>query len=220
MSGYYKTLTLSLAAASANNIATSQSLGAAGNFTLNGSAVSGGVATLDVARRVLVTSTTSSNTGVNFTITGTGINNLAQSETLAGPGAGVSVFTTKDFKTVTQVSTSAATVGSLSIGTNSVASTAPMIIDRYINPNLLGAAIIITPTVTCSLEQSYDDLIPTWDINTIPTTWFGSTGFTGVTENQFGNITGGPFTMLRLTVTSGTGTATAKILTPFIAGGI
>lgn len=219
MSGYIKTLTLSLAAASANNIALSQTKGSAGNLTLNGSTVSGGVATLDVPRRVLIT-TASDNSAVNFTITGTGINGLAQTEIIAGPTASGTVFTTKDFGTITSIAVSAALTGNITIGTNGVGSTAPMIIDRYINPNLLGAAIIVSGAVTCSLEQSYDDLIPQWDINGNTTTWFGSTGFTAVTENQDGNIQGGPFTMLRLTVTAGTGTATAKILTPFRAGAI
>src|ERR1700691_2559563 len=57
-----------LASASANNIALSQTPGAAGALTLNGSTVTGAVATLDNPRRVLITTADTTHT---FTVTGT-----------------------------------------------------------------------------------------------------------------------------------------------------
>ena len=59
-----------LAAASANNIALSQTPGGAGALTLNGSLVVGGVAILDVPRQVRIT-TTADETAKTFTIKGT-----------------------------------------------------------------------------------------------------------------------------------------------------
>ena len=56
MSGYANTLTLTLQATNANGIALSQSRGSAGNLTLNGSLVSGGVANLVTAQFVGITS--------------------------------------------------------------------------------------------------------------------------------------------------------------------
>lgn len=62
-------LTKTLAAASVNAIAQSQSLGAAGNVTLNGATASGGLATLDTQRRVLITSA-GNDSGISFTVFG------------------------------------------------------------------------------------------------------------------------------------------------------
>ena len=100
--GFTKTLTLSLASASANNIAASQTPLTGGNLTINGAAASGGVATLDVARRVLISTLGGDNTGITFTVYGTGNNNLVQNEAILG-GNSAAVYTNHDFKTVTRI---------------------------------------------------------------------------------------------------------------------
>ena len=89
-----------LAAASATNIAASQSP-AAGVITLNGSAVTGGVAVLDAQRRVIVTSG-SDDTGITFTVKGTNGAGSQIQETIAG-ASGAAAATNLDFKTVTSV---------------------------------------------------------------------------------------------------------------------
>lgn len=217
MAGYYKTLSKTLTADDDDNVAQSQTPGSAGNLTLNGAAVSGGVATFDTARRVLITCS-GNNSARTFTITGTGINGLSQSETMAGPNA-TTGYTARDFATVTVVSIDGASTGTVKVGTNTIGSTAPMIIDRYTNPNRLGAALILAGTVTASLEICYEDLSPLWDINSATLTWFPVPGFTSKTGNQDGQIEG-PFTMLRLTVESGIVNAKAEILTPMVFGGV
>ena len=73
---------LAYAAASANNISTVASPGA-GAILINGSAVVGGVAILDAARRVLITSG-SSDTGITFTVTGTNFAGNPLTETITG----------------------------------------------------------------------------------------------------------------------------------------
>lgn len=207
-------LTLTLAAAVVNGITTSQSLGGAGNFTINGSLSTAGVATLIPARRVLFTFA-GDETGHNFTVVGTDRYGRAQTEIVAGTT--VSAYTTHDFLTVTLISSSAATTSTVQIGTNAVGSTQPYVADTFINPANYGAAIEITGTVTTSLEGSMTDLTPSWDLANNTVVWYPISGWSSVTNNQQNTITG-PFTMIRLTNTSGTGTAKARLVVPFNGG--
>jgi hypothetical protein len=115
--------TLSPSAAVSNGICLSQSAAGAGNLTINGSLASGGVATLDIARRVAITSTANLSART-FTITGTDRYGYSQSESITGPNNST-VYTTKDFKTVTQIAINGTTSGNtLTVGTNGVMSTA------------------------------------------------------------------------------------------------
>ena len=207
-------LTLQLSAGVVAAVAASQSLGGAGNFTLNGSAVTAGVATLSPARRVLFTFA-ADETGHTFTIVGTDRYGRSQTDTVAGTT--VSAYTAKDFLTVTRVASSAATTGNVQIGTNAVGSTAPYIVDTFINPANIGAAIEITGTVTTGLEGSLTDLTPSWDLANNSPVWYSIAGFNPVSTLTQGTITG-PFMMIRLTNTSGTGTAKARLVVPFLAG--
>ena len=207
-------LTLQLATAVVNGISTSQSLGGAGNFTITGSLATAGVATLVPARRVLFTFA-ADETGHNFTVTGTDRYGRSQSEVVVGTTG--TAYTAKDFLTVTQVSGSAATTGNVQVGTNAVGSTAPYIVDSFINPANIAAALEITGTVTTGLEGSLTDLTPSWDLANNTVVWYPVSGFSGLTANTQNTITG-PFTMIRLTNTSGTGTAKARLVVPFLAG--
>lgn len=100
------------AAAASNNIATSQSVAAAASFALNGSLVSGGIATLDVPRNVVAAWTTTS----VLTITGKdeyGNTIVEQS------ASGTSHTGKKAFKTITSISSSAS-ITSATVGTGDV----------------------------------------------------------------------------------------------------
>jgi hypothetical protein len=208
---FNKTLTLVLAAASVNNISLIQSLGAAGNLVINGSAASGGVATLDVARRVLITSA-GNDSGITFTVTGTDRYGRTQSETITG-GNATGVATTRDFLTITVIAGSGATASTLTVGTNATASTAPMIMDWIVNNPTYGVTTKLTGSATYSMECSRDDFAPDWDMTTNSPYWVAATSFSAVTAGVQGTIQG-PLTMLRLTTTSGTGTVVAKVMTP------
>lgn len=110
-------------AQSANAIALDQTLGGAGNFTLNGAAISGGSFDCAYSGGQLITFTSTGNISARtFTITGTDRNGAAQSETLSGPNNNT-VFSTKYYKTVTQVASDGA------VGTNtSIGIAAPLIL--------------------------------------------------------------------------------------------
>lgn len=115
-----QTASILLAAASATAVCASQTPGAAGALTINGGSASSGVATLDVARRVLITAA-GNESGKTFTITGTDRSGIPQREVVAGPNTttGQSVY---DYKTVTSVVISAAAAGTITVGTSAVAS--------------------------------------------------------------------------------------------------
>ena len=96
-----------LAAASANAIALSQTPTSA--LTLNGALATGGVATPDVPRRVLIT-TTANESAKTFTINGTDPNGNTVVDVVTGPNASTAQSHI-DFKTITSIVISAAAAG-------------------------------------------------------------------------------------------------------------
>lgn len=107
----------------ANNIAQSQTPAGAGNFTLNGTLVSGGVAYLGKNSRIYFTGG-SDESGDTYTITGTVMGPAgelsAQVESLAGPNASI-VASQKEFYSISQIATSGAATGALTIGRAGIA---------------------------------------------------------------------------------------------------
>jgi len=159
--------TKTLAAASANNIALAQAAVAGTPMTLNGSAVSGGVATIDTynlnnntepGRRVLLTSTSGVETA-SVTIVGTNSSKTVITETVTFSGAATTAQSNLDFVTVTQLLPSGTIVGNLSAGTNGVGS------NRWISwntvgnpPENLGIAVeLVSGAVNYTVQYTFDD---------------------------------------------------------------
>lgn len=171
-----------LASASATNIKTAGAISGAGAVTLNGSLVSGGVATLDKPRRVLFTFA-SDETGKTYVVTGTNWTNQTISETVTGTTPGT-VATVLDYKTVTSVVADAASAGNVSIGTNTVAGTPWIAIDAWALPNV-ALQCTASGTVNFTVQSTLDDpnnptnpVVPasmTW-VNTNDTAAVGATG--------------------------------------------
>lgn len=215
--GYRNTITLALAAASANNICLSQTRGSAGALTLNGATAANGVAVLDVARRVLITAA-ANESGITFTITGTDRGGRAQTEVVTGPNT-TSAFTVRDFLTITGIAVSGAMTGNVTIGTNVVGSTAPIILDTIANPFNVGiCALINSGTPSYTAEVALVDNGPEWNISTTPPTWFPIPGFTVQNVSQLGSIPT-PVTMVRLTNNLSIGSVTLTIIQCLGAGG-
>jgi hypothetical protein len=144
-----------LQTASANNICLSQTTAGAADLTLNGSLVSGGVATMDTARRALITSA-GDDSGITFTITGTDWNGTPCSETLTGV-SGSTVQSLYDYVTITSIATSGATSGSgVTVGTSGVASSRPIFLDSY-GFGTVAMQIDVTGTVDYTVQQSLND---------------------------------------------------------------
>ncbi len=150
--------TITLASASANNIALSQTPTAAAGFTINGATASGGVATLDTQRRVLLT-TTADESGKTITITGTNRQGTTISETLAGVNA-TTTYSLLDYYTITSVAVSANFAGAATLGTNGIASTpwVPMDSNRVGSTWSLG--VIVGTTANVMPQGTLDALVP------------------------------------------------------------
>jgi len=207
--GIPHTYTLAYTAAAANNIALSQSPGA-GAITLNGALVTGGVAVLDTARRILFTSGTS-DVGITFTVVGTNRSGSPMTETIQGGATTAS--TTQDFKTVSSVTHSGSVAGTLTIGTSGVGSGAWLNIDPNANPISATMAVIVAGTINYSVEFTLDDP-NTLPAGTFPTPLTTSTimpaALVGASSNQSGALSV-PVWGIRLTQNSFTNPGTATL---------
>jgi len=109
-------IAITMAVSDPNGISLSQTPGGAGDLTITGALASGGVATMDYARHVLITSA-GNDAARTYTITGTDRYGNAMTETI-NPGPNVGTVTgSKNFLTVTQVAIDAAAVGANEVGT-------------------------------------------------------------------------------------------------------
>ncbi len=139
-----------LAAASANNIALSQTPAGAGAMTLNGSLVTAGVAVLDNPRRVLITT---ADTTTVFTITGTTPTGTLLTESFK---VSTATYSQLDYSTVTAITVNQGTTAAVTVGTNGVASTPWVRFDDYA-PAPASIQCVVTGTVNYTVQQTLDD---------------------------------------------------------------
>lgn len=200
-----------LTAASANNICLSQTPAGAGDLTLNGAAVSGGVATLDTQRRIGIASA-GNLSARTFTVYGTNDAGVSISESLSGPNNNT-VSTLQDFKTVTRISIDGAAGAALTVGTTAVGSTPWWVPNPHITAFEVAVGYeLLTGAQTVTVEIADEEVmmpIPIYQVGysqamPIPTP-FSMAGMTGIAANAQGTITR-PCRGIRLTVTAGTGT--------------
>ncbi len=195
-----------LAAASANNIAASQTLGAAGPVTLNGTTVVGGVAILDQARQVLITSA-GNDSGITFRVTGLNRWNQIISETVTG-GSGSAVATTNPFATVTSIVSSGATAAAITVGTNGVTSIL-IPVDWEANPTNIALNAVVTGTVNYTVNQTLDN--PYTSTGLYPANFTAISALSAKTATVQVNITN-DLTALQLVINSGTGSVLLEVV--------
>lgn len=127
---------------------------ASGAAAGNVSAGLSGSTTLDMPRRVIITSA-GNDSAKTFTVRGTDWNGRTISETVTGANAGIAQ-SAYDYKTVTYVAISAAAAGAVKVGTNGVASSRPLILDSFANaPTAIQTDV--TGTVSYTVQQSLDN---------------------------------------------------------------
>jgi hypothetical protein len=198
-----------LAAASANNIALSQTTAGAANLTLNGSTVTSGVAVLDEPRQVLITNV-GNDSGITFTVYGTWIGGQTISETVQGT-SGSTVATTLDFATVTRVAASGATsVSGVTVGTNGVAGSRWVRLDSWADAQT-SIQCNVSGTVNYTVQVTMDDPnSPTNPIAIGDVEWLNTNDTDAVTSvaNVFTNFQFTP-TFARVLLNSGTGSVTS-----------
>jgi hypothetical protein len=150
-----------VAAANASRVSTKNSFcqvtsvklssGSAGNVSVG----TNGTATLDMARRVLVTSG-GTDTGITFAITGVGKSGTPTSEVLTGGSSGSPVYTAQNFFTITQILASGASASTVIVGTNGVANGPHIRLDDYAMSQI-AIQCTVTGTVNYTVQSSLDD---------------------------------------------------------------
>jgi hypothetical protein len=213
----YVGMSINGAGVSASTIVTGvlTGTGGTGTYTVNNSQTfSSGtiygavVATLDTARRVLIT-TSGNESSRTFTITGTDANGNIQSEVVTGPNV-ANAYTNLDFKTVTAVVINGSASGAVTIGTNNIASSPWVRFDDYA---LSQAAIqcTLTNSATYTVQQTLQDPnSPTNSVNAYSVVWINSSDAAAVnattsiqTSYQYSPA------YAKVTLTAGAGSVTA-----------
>ena len=198
-----------LTAASANNIATAQTISGASSVAINGALASGGVATLDTPRRVLITSV-GNDSGITFTVTGITFALAPVSETVTGTNASA-VATNTDFAKVTSIVTSGSTAANITVGTNGVAGSQWVFLDQWSIP-YTAIQCNVTGTVNYTVQQTLDDPNSATYPVTIPNvTWVNSNdpNVVAATTTQQTNYIFPPM-FARVLLNSGTGSVTSS----------
>lgn len=202
-----------LAASSANNIALSQTPGAAGVLTLNGSLVVAGVAVLDSPRRILITTTDTTHT---FTITGLSPTGTVLTEAFLVTAG--STYSQLDYAKVTSITISGAASGAVTVGTNGIASSPWVRFDDWA-PAPVSIQCTASGTVNYTIQQTLDDpnsatnpVIPP-NVTWVATSDTAGVGATGSIQSNYAYVP----VFARVLLNSGTGSVTSTFLQPSVA---
>ena len=190
---------------SANNIATSQTPGAAGALTLNGSlaVTTLGVKTavLPTPQRILITTT---DTTTKFTVVGQTSTGALLTEVLTGGGS--TAASALDYAVITAITVNQGTTAAVTVGTNGIAS-AWIRLDEWAN-SYVTIACDVTGTVNYTIQGTMDDPNSPWGTPPLPSAlnWVNSsdTAAVGATANLATNYLFSP-TFIRVLLNSGNG---------------
>ena len=100
-----------------DSLATTQSGTASSALTLNGTSISSETFTDNAGKRISVTSAGGNESTYSFTVVGTDLSGNAQTEVITGPAANATVIGLKTFRTVTSITPSSNSSGSITVGT-------------------------------------------------------------------------------------------------------
>lgn len=209
-------VSVALDAADADAIAQTQSPSVAGQLTLNGSLVTGGVAYLQggsVARPVKFTFGANA-VGKSFTVYGTLLSNGSTVvESVAGTS--VSALTTSHFLTVSRIDIDSGVIaaGALTVGTGDAGSTCWLPVDWVRDPFSIGFGCVVTGTVNYTMQHTFDNI---YDGTATPIA-FDHTEISSETTNQQGNYQFACRAM-RVKINSGTGTVRLVAIQSWDAG--
>ena len=192
-----------LAAANAAIIAASQAGTANTKLTLTSSPY-----TLDASRRIIISSV-GDDSSKTFSIVGLNSSGMPVTETLKGSngGAAQSLY---DYTVITGITPSANTASTITVGTNGVASTRPIHLDKW-GFAQVALQIDITGTVNATVQQTLDELNPTSNFQTANWVNHPDSNLVNLTGTVQGNYAYAPM-WVRLLLNSGTGSATIKVL--------
>jgi hypothetical protein len=124
-----------------------------------------GLATLDVQRRIILTSG-GDDTGVTFTLAGTDGTGAPISESITGTNGGAAQ-SALSYKTVTSILTSAAVATTIQVGTNTTADSVPVRFDDFAGNAQVAIQLDVTGTLStgATIQQTMND--PNFVTNTV-----------------------------------------------------
>ena len=182
----------------ADGICASQTTAGAAFALINGALASGGVATMGDQQFITIYSA-SNLAGITFLVTGTDKGGQVLTDTITGPGAGLTVVSTKNFYTVSGVYTSAA-AAAFTVGVNGTGASQAYPVDIYVAPLQLSMAVTAITGATYKLQYTYDDVqAPTWPNGT--QVWWDHASMTGLTAVADVSLTN-PVTAVRFVFTT------------------
>lgn len=152
-----KRFTISPAAADVDGVCAAQAVAGAGNLTIDGALASGGVATMDIPRHLVIDSTNAGDTTQTLTITGTDRYGNTLTEAIAANGT-TAVDGTKNFATVTQVASDGAFTGNVTVGTTDSLQTAWIPVNRFAESHHWACDRQDSPDFTYGLEYTLSDV--------------------------------------------------------------
>jgi hypothetical protein len=123
----------------------------AGNVTVGMS----GAGTLDVARRIIITSG-GNDGGITFTLTGTDVTGSPITEAVTG-ASGAAASSVLSYKTVTAIRTSGAAATTVQVGTNGVADSPWVRFDTFGAMAQVAGQVTVAGTVDYTVQQTLDD---------------------------------------------------------------
>lgn len=212
-----------LAAGSHTAIAASQSPGA-GSISINGSLAADGIATLDAPRRVVIVSG-GNDSGIAFTIMGTGRSGQAISETLFGANAGT-VISQLDYATVTGITHTGSVASTLTAGTGISGTDAPLASSAWGRLDDYGfqgvnLAVEVTGVANYTVESSNDDpnAVPPMPVTALAAmVWIPHSTLVNQSQSLMDKYDVKP-SWCRLTLNSAAATSGSASLTAIQAGG-
>ena len=134
------------AAADTDGVCASQTPGSATNMTINGALADSGSVTFDQPRNLTIASA-GDDSGKTFTVTGTDETGTAQTEVITGADTATATGSSF-FATVTQIATSAATAGAVTVGSGTSAITLDSVVGINTGDTLSTSGISGTGTTT------------------------------------------------------------------------
>lgn len=152
----YQITTTAYPAADTDSISLSQAAAGAGNLTITGALASGGVATISPPAFVTVKSG-GNDTGITFTITGTGPLGWTQSEVVTGTN-GSTATSTLAFATVTQVAVSGAVATVVEVGTAQSGYGPWLPLDIFVPNQVTTISSDITGTINYTWQFTNDNI--------------------------------------------------------------
>lgn len=195
------TISMAPTATDRDGICAAQQRVGAGSLTINGALATSGVATLGAVSTVTLYSA-GNLSAVTFTITGTDYYGCPLSESRAGPNAGT-VQSSKSYKTVTAVSTSATIGSDVEVGVDGTGTSRAVPLDINSTAGFqVALGLDVTGTIDATVQHSFDDpFSATYD--PYAATWFNHSSIAAKTSDTDGNYAYPP-RAIRLKINSST----------------